>query len=61
MVCPPLCGDNPRALARGLIPVLAVKLRYNYFIPHKFVNTLHITIYEGVNGVYGLANNGPKI
>ena len=21
MVCPPVCGDNPRALARGLSPV----------------------------------------
>ena len=30
MVCPPVRGDNPRALARGLSPVQADKPLYNY-------------------------------
>ena len=34
-VCPPVQGDNPRALASGLSSVQANKPRYtcNYFIP----------------------------
>ena len=32
-VCPPVRGDNPRALASGLAPVQADKPFYNYFIP----------------------------
>ena len=31
MVCPPVRGDNPRALARGLSPVQADKPWYYYF------------------------------
>ena len=39
MVCPPVQGDNPRALAlaRGLSPVQAEKPWYNYFIPPSSV------------------------
>ena len=33
MVCPPVWGNNPRALARGLSPVQADKLWYNWFLP----------------------------
>ena len=33
MVCLPVRGDNPRALASGLSPAQADKLWYNYFIP----------------------------
>ena len=33
MVCPPVRGDTPRALASGLSPVQAGKSWYNYFIP----------------------------
>ena len=33
MVCPPIRGDDPRALASGLSPVQADKPWYNYFIP----------------------------
>ena len=40
MVCPPVRGDSPRALARGLSPVHADKLWYNYSIPPSFVQTL---------------------
>ena len=32
MVCSPVRGVNPRALASGLSPVQADKLWYNYFI-----------------------------
>ena len=31
--CPPVRGDNPRALASGLSYVQVVKKWYNYFIP----------------------------
>ena len=37
MVCPPVRGDNPRALASGLSPVQADKPWYNYFIPPSLV------------------------
>ena len=40
MVCPPVRGDNPRALASGLSPGQADKLWYNYSIPPSFVQTL---------------------
>ena len=44
IVCPPVRGDNPRALASGLAsglsPVQADKLRYYYFIPPLLVLTL---------------------
>ena len=33
MVCPPVRGDNPQALASGLSPVQAIILWNNYFIP----------------------------
>ena len=36
-VCPPVRGDNPRALASGLSPVHADKPWYNYFIPPSSV------------------------
>ena len=32
MVCPPVQGDNPRALASGLSPVQMDKQWYNYLI-----------------------------
>ena len=37
MVCPPVRGDNPQALAHGLSPVLADKPWHNYFIPPSSV------------------------
>ena len=37
MVCPPLRGDNSRALASGLSPLQADKPWYNYFIPPSSV------------------------
>ena len=43
MVCPPVCGDNIRALASGLSPVQVDKPLFNYFIPPTPVHTLHIT------------------
>ena len=36
-VCPPVQGDNPRALASGLFPVQVDKPSYNYFIPPSSV------------------------
>ena len=33
MACPPVRGDNPRALASGLSPAQVGKPWYNYFIP----------------------------
>ena len=33
MGCPPVRGDNPRALASGLSDVQVDKQWYNYFIP----------------------------
>ena len=33
MGCPPVRGDNPRALASGLSYVQVDKHGYNYFIP----------------------------
>ena len=33
MGCPPVCGDNPRALASGLSHVQVDNPWYNYFIP----------------------------
>ena len=40
MVCPPVRGDNPRALASGLSPVQVDKPWYNYFIPPFLMHTL---------------------
>ena len=40
MVCPPVRGDNPRALASRLSLVQADKLWYNYIIPPSSVQTL---------------------
>ena len=40
MVCPPVRGDNPRALASGLSPVQADEPWYNYFIPLSSMWTL---------------------
>ena len=37
MVCPPVRGDNPQALAHGLSPVQADKPWHNYFIPPSSV------------------------
>ena len=31
IVCPPICGENPRALASGLSPVQMDKLWYMYY------------------------------
>ena len=39
-VCPPVRGDNPRALASGLSPVPADKLWYRYFMSPSSVQTL---------------------
>ena len=43
--CPPVRGDNPRALASGLSNVQMDNPWYNYFIPLTSVKTLHITRY----------------
>ena len=40
IVCPPVRGYNPRALARGLSPVQADKSCDNYFIPPLPMQTL---------------------
>ena len=40
MVCPPVRGDNPRALASGLSLVQADESWYHYFIPLSSVHTL---------------------
>ena len=45
MGCPPVRGDNPRALASGLSYVQADNPWYNYFILPTSVYTLHIMIY----------------
>ena len=45
MGCPPVCGDNPRALASGLSYVQVDNPWYNYFMPPTSVQTLHITRY----------------
>ena len=47
MGCPPVRGDNSRALASGLSYVQVDKhgTRYNYFILPTSVKTLHITRY----------------
>ena len=45
MHCPPVRGDNPRALANGLSPVQADKLYYNCFISPLLVQTLSIAKY----------------
>ena len=43
MVCPPVPGDNPQALASGLLPVQADKPWYNY---HRYRRTNHGTWYN---------------
>ena len=40
MVCPPVRGDNPRALASGIFPEQADKPLYNDFIPPSSVYPL---------------------
>ena len=45
MGCPPIRGDNPRALASGLSYVRVDKHWYNSFIPPTSVWTLHFTRY----------------
>ena len=40
MVCPPVQGDNPRALENGLSPIQADNLWYIYFIPPSSLRTL---------------------
>ena len=46
MTCPPVRGDNPRALASGLSFVqLGGQTWYTYFIPPTSVLTLHILRY----------------
>ena len=45
MGCPPVRGDNPRALASGLSYVKVDNPWYNYFIPPTSVWTLHITYF----------------
>ena len=40
IACPPVRGDNPRALAMGLSSVQADKIWYNFFIPPSPVKTL---------------------
>ena len=45
MVCPPVRGDNPRALASALSPVHADKPWYNYFIRSLSMQTLPTAIY----------------
>ena len=45
MGCPPVCGDNPRALASGLSCVQVDIPWYNYFIPPTSVQTLRMTRY----------------
>ena len=37
MICPPVNGGNPQAVASGLSPVQADKPWYNYFIPSSSV------------------------
>ena len=46
MGCPPVRGENPRALASGLSYVqLGGQTWYNYFKPPTSVLTLHIVRY----------------
>ena len=45
MGCPPVRGDNPRALASGLSPRTGGQTWYNYFIPRTSVHTLRTTTY----------------
>ena len=45
MICPPVRGDNPQALACGLSPIQVDKPWRNYFILTTSV-TLHITRYH---------------
>ena len=40
MVCLPVRGDNPQALANGLSPIHVDTPWYNYFIPPLSVQTL---------------------
>ena len=47
MMCSPVGGDNPRALASGsgLSSIQVDKPYYNYFIPPISVQTLHVSRY----------------
>ena len=45
MGCPPVRGDNPRALASGLSYVQVDNPWYNYFMPPTSVYTLYIVKY----------------
>ena len=45
MGCPPVRGDNPRALASGLSYVQVDNPWYNYFMPPTSVCTLYIVKY----------------
>ena len=60
-VCPPVRGDNPRALASGLFPVQAGKPWYIYFIPPSSVYTLfcmkYFTLKFAISGKGGLISN----
>ena len=54
VVCPPVCGDNPQALASGLSYIQADNLWYNYFIQPTFLNIsvdlAHHEIFHAIAG-----------
>ena len=59
MGCLPLRGDNPRALASGLILRSGGQTWYNYLIPPTSVQTLHITRYFVLKLVRGYKDVEP--
>ena len=59
IVCPPVRGDNPRALASGFSPVQADKLCYNYCIPPLIVQNLLSAKYFVLKLVF--SSNGYKL
>ena len=51
MGCPPVRGDNPRALASGLSYVQVDNPWYNYFMPP--INSVDLARYEIFNAKVG--------
>ena len=51
MGCPPVGGDNPRALARGLSPRTGGQTWYNYFIPTSISVDLAHRAKVGMGGI----------
>ena len=56
MVCPPVRGDNPRALANGLSPIHVDNHDLPIYITKISVNLAHYEIFSSSVGKGGIKN-----